>query len=150
MLANRRTPDPPPVQEAEVEYEKPVVKAPAPPPPPTTTTTPPKPPPIKSVKIAEPTPLNQSPRPGREITITSHLIRMLEEDLPQLHKQIQFNHEEEGWRVMRVQPGSLFSQAGLIEGDLITHKAVDSLRYQERGEEDLPDRLSRILSYVTN
>jgi len=88
---------------------------------------------------------------GRIITLTTSAIAEMEENWNSLNHDIRLKREDDGWRIIELNRNSLFAKAGFMQGDLITQKAVESLRYQESGLIDnLPERFSKILSSVTN
>jgi hypothetical protein len=84
---------------------------------------------------------------GRQVIIGGSLVSQMENAWNELPKQIQLRREDDGWRVLQIEQGSLFAKSGLMEGDLITDKAIESLRIESG---DLPERFFRIFNHVTH
>lgn len=83
--------------------------------------------------------------PGKEpvqLVISEQLADQMEENWDDLPNQLHIMKEENGYRVIYVQDGSLASQTGLQSGDLITRESLGSL---DRGQ---AERVARILSHV--
>lgn len=88
------------------------------------------------------------PKRQLELTISEELVRELEKNWYELRNQVQLANEKDGWRVQFVDPNSLFSRTGLQAGDFISQAAILNLKMANGDNNNLSDRVIRILNHV--
>ena len=84
-----------------------------------------------------------------EVGFSSELLSQLEEQWNDLPNQVRLVREERGWRVMALEPASLFARVGLKVGDLITNESVEEMQFNE-DTTAFHDRVVDLLDHVTD
>jgi type II secretory pathway component PulC len=83
-----------------------------------------------------------------ELTLNEEVVAELENNWKDLRNQIQITTEERGYRVNYLSDNSIFLQAGLQSGDLISYQTLNSMRNANPEARQLASRVVRIFEYV--
>ncbi len=83
-----------------------------------------------------------------EINLTESLVKRMEKDWNKLPQLAEAKREHRGWRITKVRPDSLFAQAGLQEGDLVTTEFLNKLKTSNT-QIQLMLRVQQILNRIT-
>jgi len=89
-----------------------------------------------------------TPKKMVALSLTEDVIRNIEEqwnDLPQLAEAVR---ELRGWRIVRVETGSVFAKTGLKQGDLVTTEFLENLR-TSHNQATLALRVEQVLNRIT-
>jgi hypothetical protein len=81
-------------------------------------------------------------------SLSKEEVEVMEQSWSDLPRQVKMSAGATGWRVSWIAPNSLFSQAGLREGDLIRRDSLEQIA-QAQDDEMLADRVGSILNWVS-
>jgi hypothetical protein len=83
-----------------------------------------------------------------QIALTEEDVATLESQWSELPRQAEAELEDRGWRIKRLQPGSLLSTNGFKEGDLITTSSLQVFA-QISDDPSLANRIAAILDHIS-
>ena len=110
--------------------------------------------PVKNYRIHQPVvvepkelPVVAKPR-VLELTLNEEVVAELKKNWSDLRNQIQITTEERGFRVSHLSENSIFLQAGLQSGDLISFQTLKTMANSNPEAKQLAGRVVRIFEYV--
>lgn len=96
----------------------------------------------KVLKLKQEEPVN--PKQHLKLDISDEQISTLEENLPELQKDVSLYRENEGWSVRFHQPTNILSNMGLKDSDLIRFSSLQEMK-QDPSKQELISRLEQVL-----
>lgn len=81
-------------------------------------------------------------------TITEYTIGQLEATEELLQNAVYSESTETGWRIHVLKNDNLLTQNGVIDGDIITFKSLETQRQSDPKRAQLADRMERLLNHI--